>query len=191
MTRPEATQDTNLPPAIWTVGHSTRSIKEFIELLTAHGIHQLIDVRRFPASRRYPHFNGADLARSLKAACIEYHHMPALGGRRPSRPDSVNLGWKNAGFRGYADYMQTDEFWGAVGELMRYGETKRTAIMCAEAVPWRCHRNLISDALVTKGWQVSHILSASKVDRHTLTSFAKVSEQRLLYPTETGQSSLF
>jgi uncharacterized protein (DUF488 family) len=191
MTGPEVTQDTSPTLTLFTIGHSTRSIEEFIGLLTAHGIRQLVDVRRFPASRRYPHFNGADLAQSLKAAGIEYHHMRALGGRRPSKRDSINLGWRNAGFRGYADYMQTDEFWGAVEELMRYGETKKTAIMCAEAVPWRCHRNLISDALVTKGRQVSHILSASKVDHHALTSFAKVSAERLLYPAEAGQPSLF
>jgi uncharacterized protein (DUF488 family) len=179
------------PPRIWTIGHSTRSIDEFIDLLKASGIRVLVDVRRFPASRRYPHFNGADLAQSLKDSGIGYHHLPALGGRRPSRPDSRNVGWRNAGFRGYADYMQTDEFWGALEELMRYGETKRTAIMCAEAVPWRCHRNLISDALVIRGWQVSHILSQSKVEDHALTPFAKVSGSILLYPAEQNQPSLF
>ena len=178
-------------PSIFTIGHSTRSIEEFIDLLQAHGIQLLVDVRRFPASRRYPHFNGPDLALSLQTAGIGYRHMPALGGRRPSRANSINLGWRNAGFRGYADYMQTEQFWDALEELMRYGEAKRTAIMCAEAVPWRCHRNLISDALVSKGWQVSHILSASKVDHHTVTSFAKVSGERLLYPAETGQPTLF
>lgn len=191
MTRPEVRQDTSHTLTIFTIGHSTRSIEEFIDLLKAHSIKLLVDVRRFPASRRYPHFNQATLARSLETAGIDYRHMTALGGRRPSKPDSINLGWRNAGFRGYADYMQTEEFWGAVEEIMRYGERKRTAIMCAEAVPWRCHRNLISDALVIRGRPVSHILSASKVDHHTLTSFAKVSEQKLLYPAETGQPSLF
>ncbi|HJR76684.1 MAG TPA: DUF488 domain-containing protein [Nitrospiraceae bacterium] len=176
---------------IFTIGHSTRSIAEFLDLLKKHEIQLLVDVRRFPASRRYPHFNGPALAESLSAAGIRYRHMPALGGRRPSKPDSVNVGWRNAGFRGYADYMQTKEFPEALEELMRYAETERTAIMCAEAVPWRCHRNLISDALVVKGRQVSHITSASKVDHHRLTSFAQVSEQGLLYPADTGQSSLF
>jgi uncharacterized protein (DUF488 family) len=176
---------------IFTIGHSTRSIEEFIDLLKKHDIQLLVDVRRFPASRRYPHFSGPALAESLSIAGIRYRHMPALGGRRPSKPDSVNVGWRNAGFRGYADYMQTKEFPEALEKLMRYAETERTAIMCAEAVPWRCHRNLISDALVVKGWQVSHITSASKVDHHRLTSFAEVSEQGLLYPADTGRSSLF
>lgn len=178
-------------PSIFTIGHSTRSIEQFISLLAANDVQLLVDVRRFPASRRYPHFNGADLAQSLKAAGIEYHHMPALGGRRPSKPDSVNLGWRNAGFRGYADYMQTEDFWRALEELLRCAETKITGIMCAEAVPWRCHRKLISDALVIRGRRVSHILSASKVDLHTLTSFAKISGSTLLYPAETAQASLF
>ena len=191
----------------FTIGHSTRSIEEFLDLLQAHGIQLLVDVRRFPASRRYPHFNQATLAQSLHAAGIRYLHMPALGGRRPAKPDSINLGWRNAGFRGYADYMQTNEFWRALEELMDLAQETRpfsparpgraetrpcpAAIMCAEAVPWRCHRNLISDALVSKEWRVSHILSASKVDRHTLTSFAKLSGERVLYPAETGQPTLF
>jgi TfoX/Sxy family transcriptional regulator of competence genes len=176
---------------IWTIGHSTRSIEEFIDLLKGHAIRLLVDVRRFPASRRYPHFNQAPLTQSLHAAGILYQHMPALGGRRPTKPDSINLGWRNIGFRGYADYMQTEEFWDALKELMRHGETKRTAVMCAEAVPWRCHRNLISDALVANSWQVSHILSPARIDQHVLTSFAKVSDRKLLYPAEAGQSSLF
>ena len=118
---------------MWTIGHSTRSIEEFIGLLKSHGITLLVDVRRFPASRRYPHFNGTDLARSLDAAGIASQHMPTLGGRRPGRPDSGNLGWRNAGFRGYADYMQTDEFQRAIEELMAYGTSTRKVIMCAEA----------------------------------------------------------
>ena len=178
-------------PAVWTIGHSTRSLEEFIDLLKKHEIQLLVDVRRFPASRRYPHFNGSLLAESLAGAGIQYRHMPALGGRRPARRDSVNLGWRNTSFRGYADYMQTDEFWEALEELMQRGRTSRTAVMCAEAVPWRCHRNLISDALVTRGWDISHILSASKADHHHLTSFAKVSGSKLLYPSETGQGTLF
>jgi uncharacterized protein (DUF488 family) len=195
-------------PSIFTIGHSTRSIEEFIDLLKKPGIRSLVDVRRFPASRRYPHFNGPSLAQSLKHAGILYRHMPALGGRRPARRDSPNIGWRNAGFRGYADYMQTDEFWEALEELIGRAETRPspisptrperaetrpypTVIMCAEAVPWRCHRNLISDALVTRGWRVLHILSANRIDTHTLTSFATVSHHRLLYPAATGQSSLF
>jgi uncharacterized protein (DUF488 family) len=207
---------------IFTIGHSTRSVEEFIDLLKKHEVQLLIDVRRFPASRRYPHFNGPALAESLSTAGIHYRHLPALGGRRPSKPDSVNLGWRNAGFRGYADYMQTKEFPEALEELMHLAKRPSpispahpgrdftrppracqdrpfprgtrphpAVIMCAEAVPWRCHRNLISDALVVKGWQVSHITSASKVDHHRLTSFARVSERGLVYPAEIGQSSLF
>jgi uncharacterized protein (DUF488 family) len=178
-------------PTLFTIGHSTRSIEEFIELLKKHEVQLLVDVRRFPASRRYPHFNQATLTQSLSDAGIRYRHMPGLGGRRPSKPDSVNDGWRNAGFRGYADYMQTEEFWKTLEELMLMGRTSRTAVMCAEAVPWRCHRNLISDALLTRGWQVSHILSASKVDDHELTSFARVSGSRLLYPSGNGQVALF
>jgi uncharacterized protein (DUF488 family) len=176
---------------LFTIGHSTRSIEEFIDLLKAHKIQLVVDVRRFPASRRYPHFNQAMLTQSLSDAGIRHHHMPALGGRRPAHRDSVNLGWRNTGFRGYADYMQTQEFWDALEELMQLGRASRTVIMCAEAVPWRCHRNLISDALTTRGWDVSHILSASKVDHHQVTSFATVSGTRLLYPSETQQASLF
>ena len=177
----------------FTIGHSTRSIEEFLDLLKKPGIQLLVDVRRFPASRRYPHFNGASLAQSLKDAGIQYHHMPALGGRRPARRDSPNIGWRNAGFRGYADYMQTDEFWEALEELMGGANLLGpVVIMCAEAVPWRCHRNLISDALVTRGWRVLHILSASRTDTHTLTSFATVLGHKLLYPAATGgQPSLF
>jgi uncharacterized protein (DUF488 family) len=181
----------SLSQIAWTVGHSTRSIDEFISLLTAPGIQLVVDVRRFPASRRYPHFNSSLLAESLACAGIRYRHMPALGGRRPTKPDSINVGWRNAGFRGYADYMQTEEFWKALEDLMQRGKIARTAVMCAEAVPWRCHRNLISDALVTKGWDVCHILSASKSEHHHLTTFAKVSGPRLLYPSGTEQASLF
>ena len=176
---------------MWTIGHSTRSIDEFIDLLSEHKIRLLVDVRRFPASRRYPHFNGADLARSLGAADIAYQHMPALGGRRPGRPDSANLGWRNAGLRGYADHMQTEEFWGALEGLMGYGMSKRTAIMCAEAVPWRCHRWLISDALLVHGWTIVHILSTKKTQIHTATAFAKQTDGRLIYPAETQHPILF
>jgi uncharacterized protein (DUF488 family) len=182
---------TSETPTIFTIGHSTRSIDEFIDLLKAHGITLLVDVRRFPASRRYPHFNSTNLAQSLEAAGLEYHHMPGLGGRRPTTPESINLGWRNAGFRGYADHMQTEEFCGALEELMRYGETKRTAIICAEAVPWRCHRWLISDALLVHGWTIVHILSTKKTQIHTVTPFAKQTEGRLIYPAETQHPTLF
>ena len=176
---------------MWTIGHSTRSIEEFIAFLKATNIKMLVDVRRFPGSRRYPYFTGADLARSLGAAGIAYAHMPALGGRRPGRPDSANLGWRNAGFRGYADHMQTDEFQRAIEELMAYGTSTRKVIMCAEAVPWRCHRRLISDALLVHGWTIVHILSTKKTQIHTVTRFAKQTDGRLTYPAETQHPTLF
>lgn len=180
-----------ITPTIWTIGHSTRSLEAFLGLLRIVEIQLLVDVRRFPASRRYPHFTGTELRQSLMAAAISYEHMPDLGGRRPARKDSVNLGWRNRGFRGYADYMGSDEFESALEQLVQYGQEHRAAIMCAEAVPWRCHRTLIADALVARGWQVTHILSEHRVDPHHLTSFAAPSNGRLTYPTESSQPPLF
>jgi uncharacterized protein (DUF488 family) len=174
---------------MWTVGHSTRSIEEFIGLLLTHGIQLLADVRMTPYSGRNPQFHSEALAKSLTDAGIQYRHMPALGGRRKSRPDSVNAGWRNEGFRGYADYIQTKEFWNALDDLMATGQRLPVAIMCAEAVPWRCHRSLISDALVSRGWTVRHIISASSLQTHTLTPFAKLDEGRLTYPAEGPQDS--
>jgi uncharacterized protein (DUF488 family) len=172
---------------LWTIGHSTRPIEEFISLLRAHGIRLLVDVRRFPASRHNPQFNAESLAKTPQEDSLQYRHMPELGGRRKSRPDSVNLGWRSAGFRGYADYMQTDTFWGALEELMAYGTRAPTAIMCAEAVPWRCHRSLIADALVSRGWQVQHILSGAEAPPHQITPFAKIENDILTYPEQTSQ----
>ena len=168
--------------SIWTIGHSTRPIEAFIELLYAHHIQFLVDVRATPYSRRNPQFSTDALAESLAKAGLRSRHMPGLGGRRKSRPDSVNRGWRSAGFRGYADYMQTDEFRGAMEELMTYGQTGRTAVMCAEAVPWRCHRQLVADALVSRGWQVRHILSATEASTHQITPFAKIEQDSLTYP---------
>lgn len=165
-----------------TIGHSTRSIEEFIALLQAHGIRVLADVRSIPYSRRNPQFSTAALRESLREAGLEYRHLPALGGRRNARPDSVNLGWRSAGFRGYADYMQTDPFWRAIEELMRAADPSPTAIMCAEAVPWRCHRSLIADAFVSRGWTVRNILTNEKAELHTLTPFAKLDQGMLTYP---------
>lgn len=178
-----------IPSVMWTVGHSTRSIEEFIGLLLTHGIQLLADVRMTPYSGRNPQFHSEALAKSLTDAGIQYRHMPALGGRRKSRPDSVNAGWRNEGFRGYADYIQTKEFWNALDDLMATGQRLPVAIMCAEAVPWRCHRSLISDALVSRGWTVRHIISASSLQTHTLTPFAKLDEGRLTYPAEGPQDS--
>lgn len=169
-------------PTIWTVGHSTRPIGEFTDLLRAYEISLLLDVRTVPRSRYNPQFNTDTLAESLKEAGLASLHMPALGGLRNARKDSINIGWRNASFRGYADYMQTDKFQRALEELMAYGTGTRTAIMCAEAVPWRCHRSLIADALVGKGWTVRHILSQVKADEHRLTPFAVINGDTLVYP---------
>ena len=168
---------------ISTIGHSTRSIEEFIQLLEAHGIQQLIDVRTVPRSRHNPQFNRENLPDSLKARGIAYRHMPELGGLRHAKPDSVNLGWRNASFRGYADYMQTDAFRAGVERLIKLSAQETTAIMCAEAVPWRCHRNLIADALVARGDEVLDILDAAATP-HKLTSFAVVTNGEVTYPTQ-------
>lgn len=167
---------------IWTIGHSTRSMAEFLALLNAHHIQCVADVRAFPYSRRYPHFNTDELAACLGAQGLAYVSMKGLGGRRAGHRDTVNTGWRNAGFRGYADYMQTDGFWRALEELGAVAESMFTAVMCAEAVPWRCHRTLIADALVSKGWRVKHILSGTKAEAHAMTSFAVVEDGRLTYP---------
>jgi uncharacterized protein (DUF488 family) len=169
---------------LWTIGHSTRPIEEFVGLRQTHGIHVLADVRITPYSRHNPQFHSDALAKSLAAAGIQYRHMPALGGRRKTRPDSVNVGWRNESFRGYADYMQTREFWNALDDLMATAQHLPLAIMCAEAVPWRCHRTLISDALVSRGWTVRHIISPNSLQTHTLTPFAKLEAGRLTYPAE-------
>ncbi|MBI4400727.1 MAG: DUF488 domain-containing protein [Nitrospirae bacterium] len=167
---------------IWTIGHSTRAIEEFLKLLLVHGIRLLVDVRAIPYSRRNPQFNADVLAKSLVEAGLKYRHLAALGGRRKSRPDSPNVGWRSAGFRGYADYMQTEPFRQGLEELMMCAKTTPTAIMCAEAVPWRCHRQLIADALVSRGWTVRHILAANKAEAHSLTPFAKLDHGTLIYP---------
>jgi uncharacterized protein (DUF488 family) len=168
--------------SLWTLGHSTRPIDEFIGLLRVHQISLLVDVRTVPRSRYNPQFNTDILAESLKEAGLVSLHMPALGGLRKARKDSINNGWRNASFRGYADFMQTEEFQRALEELMAYGTDMRTAIMCAEAVPWRCHRSLIADALVARAWEVRHILSQVKADEHRLTPFAVVDGDTLVYP---------
>lgn len=175
---------------ILTIGHSTRSLDELIELLHHHRVELLVDVRTVPASRRMPHFAKACLEGSLPARGIQYMHMPELGGLRKPRPDSINKAWRNTSFRGYADYMQTDEFWRGVDRLLslrtdRSGHLPmngEVAIMCAEAVPWRCHRSLISDALTVRGWEVGHITDRREPSPHTLTQFARVSKGRITYP---------
>jgi uncharacterized protein (DUF488 family) len=177
------------PGTLWTIGHSTRPIDEFITLLRAHGIQRLIDVRTIPRSRHNPQFNAELLAKSLKNANVMYIHMPQLGGLRKAKKDSLNAGWKNASFRGYADYMQTDEFWLALEQLTRDSADTKTAIMCAEAVPWRCHRSLIADALLLKQWRVCHIMSETKADEHRLTTFAVINQDRITYPASSNHES--
>jgi uncharacterized protein (DUF488 family) len=167
--------------SIWTLGHSTRSPEEFDELLLAHKIEVLVDVRSFPGSRRYPHFNKAELSRQLNSIGLAYLHLPALGGRRRPSPDSKNTAWKNSSFRAYADHMESEEFREGIEALLEVIQTKRTAIMCAEALWWRCHRSLIADYLKAKGVEVIHILDALKTQAHPYTSAARIVEGRLSY----------
>lgn len=167
---------------VFTVGHSTLPIDRFIALLAAYGIESLMDVRTVPRSRHNPQFNGDALAGSLAAAGIEYVPMQALGGLRRPRKDSVNTGWRNTSFRGYADYMQTDAFGDALETLIESSREKRVAIMCAEAVPWRCHRSLVADALDARGIPAVEILSETNARMHRLTPFAHVEGERVTYP---------
>ncbi|MGH7764577.1 MAG: DUF488 family protein [Candidatus Dormibacteraceae bacterium] len=167
---------------VFTIGHSTRSLEEFVELLQHHGVDLLVDVRSLPASRRMPHFGKASLERSLPPRGIEYLHMPALGGLRKAKPDSINTGWRNVGFRGYADYMQEEAFWLAIDHLERLAGARRVAVMCAEAVPWRCHRSLLADALTVRGVEVRHITSLKEPALHSITPFACVADGSISYP---------
>ena len=166
---------------VWTVGHSTRSAEEFGQMLLAHGIMFLVDVRMFPGSRRYPQFNREALSESLAGLGIEYKHEPRLGGRRAPRADSHNTAWKNPQFRAYADHMETDEFSNAVEGLLEVARESRVAVMCAEAVWWRCHRSLISDYLKAAGHTVIHILGESKTEEHPFTSAARIVDGQLSY----------
>ena len=159
-------------PIVLTVGHSTRTLQEFVALLLAHGVDQLVDVRTIPRSRHNPQFNRDRLPRPLQKAGIRYRHMAGLGGLRHARRDSINTGWRNASFRGFADYMQTPEFQEALDQLIQLAQKRRTAIMCAEAVPWRCHRSLIGDALLVRGFRVEEIASATRSRAHTITPWA-------------------
>ena len=167
---------------VWTVGHSTRPLEAFVALLAAHEIARLIDVRTVPRSRHNPQFNRDNLPGDLEQAGIAYDHEPGLGGLRKARPDSINAGWRNAGFRGYADHMQTPEFAGRIEALVELARGERVGVMCAEAVPWRCHRSLIADALTVRGVEVLHISSPTRADPHRLTPFASVDGLRITYP---------
>ena len=170
--------------AIFTLGHSTLPIERFIALLRVYGIERLVDIRTIPRSRHNPQFNDSALASSLAAEQIDYAHMPALGGLRHARQDSSNTGWRNSSFRGYADYMQTEAFQHALEALIQMSRQQRVAIMCAETLPWRCHRSLVADALNVRGIPVVEILSESSYRMHTLTQFAHVDGFRISYPPE-------
>lgn len=166
---------------IWTVGHSTRTIEEFIDILRHYQIGILVDVRHFPGSRRFPHFNKTAMHDTLVAAGIRYEHLIELGGRRPVRPDSHNVAWRNASFRGYADYMESQPFRTGVDRLVEIARAGRTAIMCSEAVWWRCHRSMIADYLKVIGGHVFHLVDATKVQEHPYTSAARLVDGRLSY----------
>jgi uncharacterized protein (DUF488 family) len=167
--------------SVWTVGHSTLAIEDFVHLLEGGEIQALTDVRSFPGSRRYPQFNKDNLQASLAANRIEYFHLPELGGRRRARPDSINMSWRNESFRGYADYMETGGFEFGISKLLDLAAQRPTAIMCAESLWWRCHRSLISDYLKVKGIEVSHIMAGGKAEPHPYTSAARIVDGELSY----------
>ena len=171
-------------PVVLTVGHSTRPLEEFIALLTAHSVSRLIDVRTVPRSRHNPQFNRDTLPAALEAAGIRYAHVAGLGGFRHTHAGSLNMGWRNVSFRGFADYMQTPEFAENLTGLIEQAEHERIALMCAEAVPWRCHRSLIADALVVHGIRAEEIISVTRLQAHTLTPFASVDGMVITYPPE-------
>ncbi|HEV2287567.1 MAG TPA: DUF488 domain-containing protein [Candidatus Acidoferrales bacterium] len=171
-----------MKPLIFTIGHSNRSGGDFLALLRAHKIQRLVDVRTIPKSRHNPQFDGEALAAALRAQQIAYTHLFKLGGLRRADPNSVNTGWINSSFRGFADYMQTREFATALARLEKYAAHKTCAIMCAEAIPWRCHRSLIADALSVRGHAVRHIMTALRADLHELTPFARVRGMQITYP---------
>jgi uncharacterized protein (DUF488 family) len=169
-------------PFVFTIGHSARPIDDFIHLLKSHGVQRLVDVRTLPRSRFNPNFDIARLPGFLRTAHIHYTHLPGLGGLRRPSPDSVNLGWRNESFRGYADHMQTFAFKRSFQRALELAGAERVALMCAEAVPWRCHRSLIADALVARGIDALEIASDSRVRPHTLTPFAQVRGMDVTYP---------
>jgi uncharacterized protein (DUF488 family) len=170
------------PLLVLTIGHSTHCLEEFIEILKAHGVTLVADVRTVPRSRHNPQFNRETLPDDLSAAGLKYVHLAGLGGLRHARADSVNTGWRHASFRGFADYMQTPEFGKNLQELLELCKNERLALMCAEAVPWRCHRSLIADALYVRGVAVEHIMSRKTSQAHRLTPFARVAGTQLTYP---------
>jgi uncharacterized protein (DUF488 family) len=168
-------------PALWTIGHSTRTITEFQELLVLSAIKNLVDVRSYPGSRRYPQFNQPELSRALSAIGIDYHHLTSLGGRRKALPGSKNTAWRNESFRAYADHMESDDFKKGIGTLLGFARGGRTAFMCAEAVWWKCHRGLVADYLKANGAEVVHIVDARHYEPHPYTSAARIIDGKLSY----------
>lgn len=166
---------------IWTIGHSTRTLEEFVAMLQLFSITVLADVRHYPGSRKFPQFNKSELAQSLTRFGIRYEHFECLGGRRKANPDSVHTGWRHPAFRGYADYMQTDNFLHGIERLCNLAASERIACMCSEAVWWRCHRSMIADYLHIKRWNVLHIMSISKVAEHSFRVPAREVEGKLVY----------
>jgi uncharacterized protein (DUF488 family) len=169
---------------IFTIGHSTRPLEDLIDLLRAHKVRRVIDIRTIPRSRHNPQYNRETLGPALRSRKIGYVHLKGLGGLRRTKPDSKNVGWHNASFRGFADYMQTPEFDAGLKRAIRLSAVKPSALMCAEAVPWRCHRSLVADALTARKFPVEHILSVSRANKHKLTSFARVRGKKVTYPSD-------
>ncbi len=177
------------PNVVFTIGHSTRPLQDFIDMLSGHAVTLLVDVRTVPRSRHNPQFNGDSLPKDMARCGVQYVHAAGLGGFRPTGPDSPNGAWRNASFRGYADYMQTAEFAENLFWLMRLGEAQQVAVMCAEAVPWRCHRSLIADALLMHGWLAQEIVSPTRVQTHKITPFARVVGTVITYPAEAAPTA--
>ena len=177
------------PLVVFTIGHSTRAIEAFTRLLKAHGVQRVIDVRTIPRSRHNPQFNRDQLSPALHSARIHYRHMPGLGGLRHARRDSVNTGWRNVSFRGYADYMQTSAFEESLARCIELAKRERVVLMCAEGVPWRCHRSLIADALLVRGIEAREITSGIRTRRHTLTPWARVNGTQITYPAATAATN--
>jgi uncharacterized protein (DUF488 family) len=178
------------PSVVLTIGHSNRPLAEFLRLLQAHHVTLLVDVRKMPGSGKNPQFNQDTLSQALHEAGIEYVHIPGLGGLRRRTPDSPNTGWRNASFRAYADYMLTAEFEKSLAEFQKRSTGKQAALMCAEAVPWRCHRSLIADALIVRGVRVDDIFTAGSTQPHSLTPFAHVEGTRITYPPPVDEQSI-
>src|SRR5467141_220270 len=169
-------------PIILTIGHSTRTLEDLIGLLQSHGVQLMIDIRTIPRSMRNPQFNEETLPANLKKSGIDYVRLKELGGLRHPRKDSQNMGWRNESFRGFADYMQTPDFEAGLNELIRLAQDRSVVIMCAEALPWRCHRSLVADALVARGIKVEHIMTLKKTTQHSMTKWAKVDGKQITYP---------